>query len=237
MDDWFTLALFLFFFVILPLLQGISQRRKGQQQELPEAEEDWDHEADPQAGRRRRIEPEEWEADWDERPVEEESAPARERSAWEDLGLDDLFREPRPEPRPAPQPEPRWEPFPTPVPDPRTERQVPVPRTERQVPVPRAERPAPEPRSERPAPVPFPHHPAPVRTAPRVVSLERLEIDRDAEHERFRRRVATPVAQPRRPTRESLLPDLREPREIRRAIIVAEVLGIPRAMQEHEVRQ
>jgi hypothetical protein len=229
MEDWIGIALFLFFFLILPLLQGIAQRRKGQQEQ---PDEEWEAAADEEPGRRRRIEPAHWEEEWAETAPRGE--PARERSAWEDLNLDDLFREPRPEPRPEPQrapraeprPEPRpvptptqaepsWEPFPTPAP-------VPVPKP-RQEP---ARRP-PVVVSRTPPPVPV----------PQVRSLEALEVDWSAERERFRSRYLVAAPAPKRAETPRLLPDLRDPAEIRRALVMAEVFGPPRSLREHEVRQ
>lgn len=73
------------------------------------------------------------------------------------------------------------------------------------------------------------------RTQPRVVSLEALEIDRAAEHKRFHDRFvapAPPAMRPRRGVRS--FSALRNPREIRRAIILAEVLGPPRAIRPIE---
>jgi hypothetical protein len=225
--EWITLALFLFFFVILPLLQGIQQRRKGSQQELPETEEEWAPEVEQRTGRGR-IEPEEWAAQWDESPRESPRQVQRggERSAWEDLGLDDLFREPEPEPLPKPRPEPRAEPRPE-------QRHVPLPEPWFEP----APKPQPRPRIEVPAPVPVLHRPVPVAAEPRVASLERIEVDREAEHQRFRRRYVTREPAPKRaPARQRLLPDLHDAGAVRRAIVASEVLGPPRALRELEQR-
>src|SRR5690554_1842940 len=104
MEHWIGIALFLFLFVILPLLQQLAQRRRGSQEE-PELD-DWEAEAPEGARRRRRIEPEEWGAGGAATPPPDAEPVAAERSAWEDLGLDDLFREPQPRPREEPRPSP-----------------------------------------------------------------------------------------------------------------------------------
>jgi|GEM_PF-6590198 len=233
MEDWFGILLFLFFFVILPLLQGISQRRKRKHGEMEE--EPWDPEPTARPARRG-IEP----ADWNEAGEARELA--GQRSAWDDLNLDDLFREPAPgsgpEPRsepsmaPAPRAEPRATPVPAPsptpsrsarweAPEPRAERPAPVVRAEREAPVVRAERAAPVVRAERAVPVP--------RSTDRQSISRRppLPIERIGREPRHRRGGGS----------GTLLPDLHDADEIRRAIVVAEVLGPPRSMQEYEVRQ
>jgi hypothetical protein len=223
--DWITLAIFLLFFIILPLLQGIARRRRGPQEDPPQADEEWHPEVEQRTARRR-VEPEEWAAEWDDFPAPEEQR-AKEESAWESLDLDDLFRGPQPEarPQPGPRPTPRPQPRPEPAPEPRWE---PVP-----TPKPRPE-PRREPRVEVPIPVAVPH-PAPRPAAPpRVASLAPVEVDREAEHQRFRRRIATPDAAPRRP-KQALLPELRTQQQLRRAIVLAEVLGRPRALRDLEL--
>jgi len=222
--DWITLALFLFFFVILPILQGIGQRRKAGQQEEAPPEAEWDEVPDDRAAGRRRIEPEEWDTEWEDwdRPARQEQPAAGERSAWEDLGLDDLFREPAPAapPRPAPRPEPRAQPEPAPRPMPAPEPARDPVREVREVWVqPSA------PRPERPAPA-----------LVEAVSLEPLRVDYDAERAKYRARYPSTPQHPglARGGRSQWLPDLRDRRELRRAIITAEVLGKPRALREHE---
>lgn len=77
----------------------------------------------------------------------------------------------------------------------------------------------------------FDEAPVPV-VLERVVHMaapEPVEIDRDAEHVRFHSRFPTAV-QP--PARSETLPErLRRPGELRRAIILAEVLGPPRSLR------
>lgn len=76
-------------------------------------------------------------------------------------------------------------------------------------------------------------HPPP----PLVISLEPKHIDRAAEHQRFHDKVyAAAVPLPPRPARarDSFAALLRDQRGVRRAIIVSEVLGPPRALQPLE---
>lgn len=76
-------------------------------------------------------------------------------------------------------------------------------------------------------------HPPP----PLVISLEPTRIDRAAEHQRFHDKVyAAAVPLPPRPAlaRDSFAALLRDQRGVRRAIIVSEVLGPPRALQPLE---
>ncbi|MDQ3310417.1 MAG: hypothetical protein M3497_09855 [Gemmatimonadota bacterium] len=66
----------------------------------------------------------------------------------------------------------------------------------------------------------------------RVVHMaapEPVEIDRDAEHVRFHSRFPAAVQPP--PRSETLPERLRRPGELRRAIILAEVLGPPRSLR------
>lgn len=80
---------------------------------------------------------------------------------------------------------------------------------------------APEPvpvRAERPVPAAVPR------------TLEALRVDRKAEHARFHERVQ--VAPAPRARRAGGIPALlRDPRHLRQAVILAEVLGPPRALQ------
>lgn len=59
--------------------------------------------------------------------------------------------------------------------------------------------------------------------------LDQVRIDRRAEHIRFHTRVDAPSAP--EPTRRSLGRDLHDPDQLRRAVILAEVLGPPRSLQ------
>lgn len=68
-----------------------------------------------------------------------------------------------------------------------------------------------------------------------VISLEPLEVDREAEHHRLHQRLrAAPPAPPLRPRRASA-PRLRSRAELRRAVVLAEMLGPPRALQPLDV--
>lgn len=94
------------------------------------------------------------------------------------------------------------------------------------------------PGAEEPAPEVLPaQHPAP----PQVVSMEPLNVDRAAEHQRFHDRyVARPSsAPPPRPTNvhSPIAAMLRERDGVRRAVILSEVLGPPRALQSLEPRE
>lgn len=72
--------------------------------------------------------------------------------------------------------------------------------------------------------------PARARAASRVVSLEKLHVDRAAEHARFHTRPERPTAGVgRRPPRIAAL--LEDPDELRRAILLAEVVGPPAALR------
>jgi hypothetical protein len=85
---------------------------------------------------------------------------------------------------------------------------------------------------EPPAPevLPAQHPPAPL-----VVSMEPLNVDRAAEHQRFHDRyVARPrAAPPPRPAaaHSPIAAMLRDPQGMRRAVILSEVLGPPRSLQ------
>jgi hypothetical protein len=77
----------------------------------------------------------------------------------------------------------------------------------------------------------FDEVPVPVvlERAMREAVPEPVEIDRAAEHVRFHGRFPAPV-QPAAPS-ETLPEHLRKPGELRRAILLAEVLGPPRALR------
>jgi hypothetical protein len=64
-----------------------------------------------------------------------------------------------------------------------------------------------------------------------VVSMEALEVDRASEHRRFHQRItqAARVATPQRPSPAG--GGLRNPAELRRAIILAELLGPPQSLR------
>lgn len=82
-----------------------------------------------------------------------------------------------------------------------------------------------------PQPVPVrPERPVPA-AVPRT--MEALTVDRKAEHARFHQRVQVTPAPPAR--RAGGIPALlRDPRHLRQAVILAEVLGPPRALRELE---
>jgi hypothetical protein len=216
--DWITLALFLFIFIILPLLQGLRRRREGE--ELPEAEDEWQPAEEERAARARRVEPEEW-ADWDQPEVE--SRPAAERSAWEELGLDDLFRSretpPRPTPEPAPPPQrptPRWE-------------EEAAPRWEPE--------PVRKPRVELPPPPLVLRPEQSQRAARRTESLGRATVQRRLEAVPPKRQLVPPSGVAQRPApAEWVLRGLHDAQKVRRAIVLAEILGSPRSLQQHETR-
>jgi hypothetical protein len=88
----------------------------------------------------------------------------------------------------------------------------------------------PEPLLPVPEPVPFPAR----FELPQVISLERLEVDREAEHRRLHARFAATDAPPpsvhRGHRRAAGLLQTRG--ELRRAILLAEVLGPPRSLRE-----
>lgn len=204
--DWIS-VLFFVFFIVLPLLQQLTQKRKPPL-DAPEDEAEWELPEHTSRGEvRRDRDAAEWEDEWSNG---EEGEVTREQNAWEALDLEDLFRETPPEPRPEPGPAPA--PRPEPLPTPRSEPRVQLP--------------------ERPLPAPVP----PPRAEPVVVSLEALEIDRAAEHRRFHDAYvrSTPPArvEPRRPVAVGF----RSPRELRRALVLSEVLGPPRSLRDIEDR-
>ncbi|HEX2188628.1 MAG TPA: hypothetical protein VHG51_06995 [Longimicrobiaceae bacterium] len=69
-----------------------------------------------------------------------------------------------------------------------------------------------------------------LRPAPVVVSLEATRVDRKAEHQRFHQRLGE--AAPRRPPPVRLADQLGSREAVRRAVLLAEVLGPPRALRE-----
>lgn len=71
---------------------------------------------------------------------------------------------------------------------------------------------------------------ATVRPLPVTVSLEATQVDRSAEHQRFHQKYFK--APPPRPRSDRLADHLRSRREVRRAVLLAEVLGPPRALRE-----
>jgi hypothetical protein len=94
-------------------------------------------------------------------------------------------------------------------------------------------RPLPEPVVPRPLPEPAVPAPTPVR----VVSLDKLVVDREAEHRRFRDKVQQTSAPPtRRRPRNPLAEALRRPEDVRRAVLLSEVLGPPRALQSQDTQ-
>lgn len=80
------------------------------------------------------------------------------------------------------------------------------------------------------AEAPPPEHTRVEREMPKVVSLEPLRVDRDAEHDRFHARKG-PVLRPvkGRPPRIATL--LRGREGLRRAVLVSEVIGLPTAFR------
>lgn len=68
------------------------------------------------------------------------------------------------------------------------------------------------------------------RPVPVPVSLELVQVDRKAEHERLHQKYARPVAP--RPRADRLADHLNSRGELRRAVLLAEVLGPPRALRE-----
>ena len=91
--------------------------------------------------------------------------------------------------------------------------------------------------TEVPAPAPSPIEAVSLESTapPLVVSLEPTRIDRAAEHARFRARTAAPVpvvsGPPPRTSGFGLAGMLRERGGLRRAVVLAEVLGPPRSLQ------
>jgi hypothetical protein len=190
-EDWFQILVFLFIFIVLPLLQGLGRKKAPPPQDPAEYEE---------AVLREEAEGS-WSEGWGSWPAEEEVAVEE------------------PEPEPLPLPLPRRVEVPAPW--------EPVHREERPHDV--AARPMPH-----PAPVPMSVDPrAEVRrverTAPAAMALH---VDRAAEHRRFHERTEVAAA-PVRAGRSALLEALHGS-DLRKAVILAEVLGPPRSLQPLE---
>jgi hypothetical protein len=235
--DWFAVLLF-FFFIVLPLLQHIASKRK--QAEGEEGEAAPGEETLPREGHRPQPMPDQWDA-WDE----PEGERRRELpSAWEELGLDDLFRaEPRPEPRAEPRPRPQADSQPRTRPRPRVEpapetrptpSPVPAPRTEPR----RSSESWDDYRVERtppPTPTPVTIRPDAAEPAVRTVPIERREEGRgDPAPKRAPRKYAL-SEQSKRPTTVAARVTARElqsTQAARKAIILAEVLGPPRSLRD-----
>lgn len=71
--------------------------------------------------------------------------------------------------------------------------------------------------------------PPPERLAPTIVSLEQ-EVDRETEHENFHRRYVDARAAGAS-ARYGLLDEMRDPAALRRAVLMAEILGPPRSLR------
>jgi hypothetical protein len=233
--DWFTLLL-IFIFFVLPLIQQIAEARKrGQEPPEPEPgdDEEWVFEEEERIGRTprahappevasepRREVSDGWSSGWGSWPTEEEQVSASG-------GKEETSSEPR---------------F-TPVPAQRTQRDsVVVPelstppiRAERDAPVTRPERPVPVVRSERPVPTIRPER----VLVEREVPIEPLVVERRAEPQRGRARVremSVPVYGARRGA-TALGMAVHNPGELRRAILLAEVLGPPRSLRPLETER
>lgn len=76
-----------------------------------------------------------------------------------------------------------------------------------------------------------PEEPEAERVAVQVVSLEPLQVDRPAEHVRFHRTLEAPAL--RRPARRAprLAAALADRDDVRRAVLLAEVIGPPKGLQ------
>jgi hypothetical protein len=215
--DWFTLLL-IFFFFVLPLIQQIVQSRKQAENPpgLPGEEEvDLEHEfpMEPEAQRRRpaatqAAEPEErgdgWSAGWGAWPGEADEAEPEEPT----FGVQaepPLLEQSRVLREPAARAERS-------LPDVRSERSLPEMRVERSLPEIRAERVT----FERPAPAPpaYLQHRA---EAPRIQNRTR--------------ELSMPVLGVRRGATD-IGRTVHDPYELRRALILAEVLGPPRSLGE-----
>jgi hypothetical protein len=73
--------------------------------------------------------------------------------------------------------------------------------------------------------------PLPQRAAPRVVSMEDLEIDAESRHDRFHQRLQTLRAPARVRARSPNPYRLRSGEDLRRAIVMLEVLGTPKGLE------
>ncbi|HEX5725892.1 MAG TPA: hypothetical protein VFX98_10535 [Longimicrobiaceae bacterium] len=67
-----------------------------------------------------------------------------------------------------------------------------------------------------------------------VVSLEQETVDWTREHERFHQRYVDAAGTPL-PATHGALDVLREPNALRKAVLLAEVLGPPRALRDHDL--
>jgi hypothetical protein len=99
-------------------------------------------------------------------------------------------------------------------------------------------------------PVPVPVVVAPPAPSPEVTKVKRaawatgldrpaareLEVDREAEHRRFRETVAAEQPEAARRTTPGVLQKLRNRERLREAILLSEVLGHPRALRRWEER-
>jgi hypothetical protein len=204
--DWFTLLL-IFFFFVLPLIQQIVQARKQAENPpgLPGEEEvDLEHEFPSELEGERR------------RPAATQSAEPEERGDGWSAGWGAW-------PGEADETEVEEQPFGVPAERPLPE-QVRVlrdsaPRPERSIPEIRAERPIPELRSERT----LPERPAPLAPA---------YLEHRAEAPRIQNRtreLSMPVLGVRRGA-TGIGRAVHDRQELRRAIILAEVLGPPRSL-------
>lgn len=81
------------------------------------------------------------------------------------------------------------------------------------------------------APAPEVYIPEAVRVADPVVSMEAVHVDRAAEHARIHAIHARPPARPKR-DRPRLAALLRNESDVRRGIVLAEVLGPPAALRD-----
>jgi hypothetical protein len=170
-----------------------------------------------------------------ELPPEEEELPPPMRRQPPRAERREAPRETPPAPRRVEEPSwsEEWGRWPSPVPveeqeqeqERERERERAAPRVERI-----EERPPPEPLLPVPEPVPFPAR----FELPQVISLERLEVDREAEHRRLQARFAATDAPPpsvhRGHRRAAGLLQTRG--DLRRAVLLAEVLGPPRSRRE-----
>jgi hypothetical protein len=215
--DWFTLLL-IFFFFVLPLIQQIVQSRKQAENPpgLPGEEEvDLEHEFPVEAEAQRRrsapsrpVEVEEqgdgWSAGWGAWPGEAVEVEAEDHASGTPAEPP-LLEQARVLREPAP----------------RAERSLPEVRPERSLPEMRAERSLPEIRAER---VTF-ERPAP---APPAYLQHRAEAPRIQNRTR---ELSMPVLGVRRGATD-IGRAVHDPYELRRALILAEVLGPPRSLGE-----
>ena len=74
--------------------------------------------------------------------------------------------------------------------------------------------------------------PEAARVSVPVVSMEPLRVDRRAEHRRFHEQVSTAPALPRRSRPAPLRRALLEPAELKRAVLLNEILGPPRSLSD-----